>query len=291
MTHKAGFVNIIGNPNVGKSTLLNELTGEKLSVVTNKAQTTRHRILSIMNGEDFQIVFSDTPGIVKPAYKLHQSMMKTVQTAFTDADVILYITDIAEKGDKNMSYLEKLKKIHKPVIVAINKTDLSSPAGVETLAREWAELLPGAEIIPVSAIYRSNFDKLLSSILKFLPEGQSYYPDNELTDRTERFFVSEIIRGEIFRLYQKEVPYSCEVSIISFKEAPDIFRIEAVINVIRETQKGIIIGHKGEAIKKLGIAARTEIEKFLGRKVFLGLSVKVAPDWRDNDKYLKSFGY
>lgn len=291
MVHKSGFVNIIGNPNVGKSTLMNELTGEKLSVVTNKAQTTRHRILCIMNGEDFQIIFSDTPGIVKPAYKLHHSMMRTVQTAFTDADVILYVTDVAEKSDKHIQYLEKLRKIRKPAIVAINKTDLSSPPDIEALAREWTVLLPDADIVPISAIYRSNLDNLLAKILNYLPEGPRYYPDDDLTDRTERFFVSEIIRGEIFRLYQKEVPYSCEVTINSYKEEPEIVKIESVINVIRETQKGIIIGHKGEAIKRLGIAARTEIERFLGKKVYLGLSVKVASDWRDNEKYLKSFGY
>jgi GTPase len=291
MVHKAGFVNIIGNPNVGKSTLMNELVGENLSVVTNKAQTTRHRIRGIVNGKDYQVVFSDTPGIIRPAYKLHEAMMKMVQTAFTDADIILYVTDNAEKSDKNAAYLEKLRKIHKPVIVAINKVDLAAPGETELLVAEWKKILPEADVITISALYKSNIPELFSRILNYLPESPKYYPDDDLTDKTERFFVSEIIRGEIFRIYRREVPYSCEVSVQSYKDEKEILKIEAVINVIRESQKGIIIGHKGEAIKKLGIAARIKIEEFAGKKVFLGLSVKVAPDWRDSEKYLKSFGY
>ncbi|MBN2481268.1 MAG: GTPase Era [Bacteroidales bacterium] len=291
MTHKSGFVNIIGNPNTGKSTLMNALVGEKLSVVTSKAQTTRHRILGIVNGPDFQIVFSDTPGIVKPAYKLHHAMMKSVRTAFTDADIMLYLTDVTEKADMHMQFIEKLKYVKIPVIIAINKSDLSHPGEIEMIRLQWTELIPGATVMPISALYKYNLDRLFEIILNFLPPGPSYYPDGDLTDKPERFFVAEIIREKIFLNYKKEVPYSCEVIVEGFKEAADIVRIEAVIHVIRESQKGIIIGHKGEALKKVGIEARKDIEEFLGKKVFLGLKVKVAPDWRNSEKYLKSFGY
>lgn len=289
--HKSGFINIIGNPNVGKSTLMNELVGERLSIITAKAQTTRHRILGIVNGENFQMIFSDTPGIVKPVYKLHENMMQFVRTAISDADVILYVTDVVETSEKNESFINKLQKVKTPVIVAINKTDLSTPEALELLEGEWKNILPGATIIPISALLKHNTSLLFDTLLDKLPEGPVYYPDDSLTDRPERFFVSEIVREKLFLNYQKEIPYSCEVVIDSYKEAEDIVRINAVIHVMRETQKGIIIGHKGESLKKVGIQSRLDIEKFLGKRVYLGLQVKVSPDWRNNDKILKRFGY
>lgn len=289
--YKSGFVNIIGNPNVGKSTLMNELVGERLSIITSKAQTTRHRILGIVNGSDFQVIFSDTPGIVKPVYRMHENMMRFVRTAITDADVILYVTDVVETSDKNEDYISKLGKISAPVIVAINKTDLSDPAALQLLTSEWEKLLPNATIIPISALYKQNLALLFNTVLEKLPEGPVYYPEDSLTDRPERFFVSEIVREKIFLNYKKEIPYSCEVVIDSFKEGDDMVRIEAIIYVMRETQKGIIIGHHAEALKKTGIQARMDIEKFLGKKVYLGLQVKVAQDWRNSDKMLKRFGY
>jgi GTPase len=288
---KSGFINIIGNPNVGKSTLMNELVGEKLSIITSKAQTTRHRIMGIVNGEDFQMVFSDTPGIVKPVYKLHESMMRFVRTAITDADVILYVTDVVETHDKHEEFLNKLKKTRTPVIVAINKSDLADANAIATLENEWKELLPDATVIVISALYKKNTSLIFDTILLKLPEGPVYYPDDSLTDRPERFFVSEIVREKIFLVYQKEIPYSCEVVIDSFKESDDIIRINAIINVLRDSQKGIVIGHRGESLKKVGTRARLDIEKFLGKRVFLGLQVKVVPDWRNNDKALKRFGY
>jgi GTP-binding protein Era len=288
---KSGFINIIGNPNVGKSTLMNELVGEKLSIITSKAQTTRHRIMGIVNGENFQMVFSDTPGIVKPVYKLHESMMRFVRTAITDADVILYVTDVVETHDKHEEFLNKLKKTRTPVIVAINKSDLADANAVATLENEWKELLPDATVIVISALYKKNTALVFDTILQKLPEGPVYYPDDSLTDRPERFFVSEIVREKIFLVYQKEIPYSCEVVIDSFKESDDIIRINAIINVLRDSQKGIVIGHRGESLKKVGTRARLDIEKFLGKRVFLGLQVKVVPDWRNNDKALKRFGY
>ena len=288
---KSGFVNIIGNPNVGKSTLMNELVGERLSVITAKAQTTRHRILGIVNGENFQMVFSDTPGIVKPVYKLHESMMRFVRTAMTDADVILYVTDVVETPDKNEGFIKKLVKSEVPVIVALNKTDLSNPHALELLVMYWKETLPRATIMPISALYRHNIKELFTEILDKLPEGPLYYPEEALTDRPERFFVSEIIREKIFLNYQKEIPYSCEVMIDSFREAEDMVRINAIIHVMRDSQKGIVIGHRGAALKKTGTEARIDIEKFLGKKVYLGLQVKVAQDWRNKDKFLKRFGY
>jgi len=291
MAYRSGFVNIIGNPNVGKSTLMNELVGERLSIITSKAQTTRHRILGIVNGEEFQIVFSDTPGIVKPVYKLHDSMMRFVKTAFTDADIILYVTDVMETFDKNSQYLGKLKRSRVPVILAINKTDLSGRESLDLLISERKSQLPDATIIPVSALRRHNLQLLFETILAKLPEGPVYYPDDSLTDKPERFFVTEIIREKIFRNYKKEIPYSCEVVIDSFNEASDLLRINAVIYVIRESQKGILIGHKGEMLKKVGIQARSDIEKFLGKRIYLGLQVKVAADWRNNEKFLKRFGY
>lgn len=288
---KSGFINIIGNPNVGKSTLMNVMVGEKLSIITAKAQTTRHRIIGIVNGENYQMVFSDTPGIVDPVYKLHESMMRTVSTAVSDADVILYVTDVVETKEKHERFIARLKKMQIPVIVAINKTDLAIPATIELMVSQWQEILPKATIITVSALQKHNTKQLFETILEKLPEGPVYFPDDELTDRTERFFVSEIIREKIFLNYKKEIPYSCEVVIDSYKEGDDMVRINAIINVLRETQKGIIIGHKGESLKKTGTQARLEIEKFLGRRVYLGLQVKVVPDWRNNDKALKRFGY
>jgi GTPase len=291
MGHKSGFVNIIGNPNVGKSTLMNELVGERLSIITSKAQTTRHRILGIVNGQDFQIIYSDTPGIVRPVYKLHDSMMRFVRNAFSDADILLYVTDMVEKSDKNSHFIGILKKTRIPIVLAINKTDLAKREAVDLLVVEWKSLVPDAVIIPISALRRHNLEILFNSILERLPEGPVYYPDDSLTDKPERFFVSEIIREKIFRNYKKEIPYSCEVVIDSFKEAEDIVRINAIIHVIRESQKGIVIGHQGEMLKKVGIQSRTDVEKFLGKKVYLGLQVKVAPDWRNNAKMLKRFGY
>lgn len=288
---KSGFVNIIGNPNVGKSTLMNEMVGERLSIITAKAQTTRHRILGIVNGENFQIVFSDTPGIVKPVYKLHENMLRFVRTALSDADVILYVTDVVETPDKNLNFVEKIRKSSAPVIVAINKTDLATPESLEILSAQWKEMLPAASVIQISALRKQNLNDLFAMILERLPEGPVYYPEESLTDRPERFFVSEIIREKIFLNYKKEIPYSCEVVIDSFRESEDMVRINAIIHVMRDTQKGIIIGHKGGALKKTGIDARLDIEKFLGTKVYLGLQVKVAQDWRNKDKYLKKFGY
>jgi GTP-binding protein Era len=288
---KSGFVNIIGNPNVGKSTLMNEMVGERLSIITAKAQTTRHRILGIVNGENFQIVFSDTPGIVKPVYKLHENMLRFVRTALSDADVILYVTDVVETPDKNLNFVEKIRKSSAPVIVAINKTDLATPESLEILSAQWKEMLPDASVIQISALLKHNLNDLFALILERLPEGPVYYPQESLTDRPERFFVSEIIREKIFLNYKKEIPYSCEVVIDSFRESEDMVRINAIIHVMRDTQKGIIIGHKGGALKKTGIDARLDIEKFLGTKVYLGLQVKVAQDWRNKDKYLKKFGY
>ncbi len=288
---KSGFVNIIGNPNVGKSTLMNELVGERLSIITSKAQTTRHRIMGIVNGDEFQIIFSDTPGIVKPVYKLHENMMRSVKTALSDADVILYVTDVIETADKHEDYLSKLKKMKTPIVLAINKTDLIEKPALDLLVAQWKETLPAAVIIPVSALHKKNVKEIFDTIWQLLPEGPAYYPVDSLTDRPERFFVTEIVREKIFLNYQKEIPYSCEVVIDSYKEAEDIIRINAVIYVIRETQKGILIGHKGEALKKTGTQARLDIEKFLGKKVYLGLQVKVSSDWRNNDNSLKRFGY
>lgn len=290
--HKSGFVNIIGNPNVGKSTLMNALVGEKLSIITSKAQTTRHRIMGIVNGEDFQIVYSDTPGILTPNYKLQESMMKFVTGALKDADIILYVTDTVEKGDEaSEKVVEKIKLSGIPVIVVINKIDLSDQAAYETLAGMWKERLPQAEIIPVSALHNFNVGKLFDTITGLLPEGEAFYPKDALTDKTMRFFASEIIREKVFLNYQKEIPYSVEISIDEYKEESGIDRISATIYVARESQKGIIIGHRGEMLKKVGTAARLELEKFLDKKVFLQLHVKVNDNWRESERQLKKFGY
>jgi len=291
MQHKSGFVNIMGNPNVGKSTLMNELVGERLAIITSKAQTTRHRIMGIISGENFQIVYSDTPGILDPKYKLHESMMKSVSSAFADADLIIYVTDVIEKTNKNQKFLNRLKDKDIPVLLVINKIDLSKQEFVNQLSKQWKEILPKAEIIPVSALHKFNIDKLFNKILEIIPDGPAYYPKDSLTDRPERFFVSEIIREKLILSYRQEIPYSVEVGIDSFKESEKLIRIRSIIYVIRDSQKGIIIGHGGKALKKVGIEARTDIEKFLGKKVYLELFVKVNKDWRNKTGQLRNFGY
>lgn len=291
MNHRSGFVNILGNPNVGKSTIMNALVGEKLSIITSKAQTTRHRIMGIVSGEDFQIVYSDTPGIVRPKYQLHQSMMNFVKTALTDADIIIYVTDVTEKKEDINDYTEKIKSSGIPVIVVINKVDLSNQTELEIIVQSWKDRFPGSPVIPVSALRNFNLDILLNAIISKLPEGEPYFPKDQLTDKYERFFASEIIREKIMVNYQKEVPYSAEVEIESYKEENDLLRIRAVIHVARDTQKGIIIGHKGAKLKKTGTQARHDMEEFFGRKVFLELYVKVTNDWRDKPQDLKRFGY
>ncbi|MFO7829107.1 MAG: GTPase Era [Bacteroidales bacterium] len=291
MPHKSGFVNIIGNPNVGKSTIMNEMVGEKLSIITPKAQTTRHRILGMVNGDDYQIVYSDTPGILKPSYKLQEKMMRFVGSAFEDADIILYVTDVVETMDKNQQYIDKLSQTKAPILLVINKIDLSNQSELEMLVDKWGKILPKAEIIPVSALKKFNLDQIFKRILELLPEGPAYYPKDALTDKTERFFVSEIIREKILNNYRKEIPYSVEVEIEEFNETDKLLRIRAIIYVIRTSQKGIIIGHKGMALKKTGTEAREDIEDFFGKKVFLELYVKVSKDWRDKEYNLKNFGY
>lgn len=289
--HKSGFVNIIGNPNVGKSTLMNALVGERLSIITSKAQTTRHRIMGIVSGEEFQIVYSDTPGILKPAYKLQESMMKFVTGAVSDADVILYVTDTVEQGDRSAEIVGQIRQSGIPTIVVINKIDLSDPAQLDALVDKWQAELPAARIVPVSARERFNLEGLFQTILELLPEGPAYYPKDTLTDKTLRFFASEIIREKILRFYDKEIPYCCEIEIESYREEPTIDRIAATIYVARESQKGILIGHKGEKLKRVGQAAREDMEQFLGKKVFLQLFVKVSEDWRNNERQLRRFGY
>jgi GTP-binding protein Era len=289
--HKSGFVNIIGNPNVGKSTLMNTLVGERLSIITSKAQTTRQRIMGIVSGDDFQIVYSDTPGVLKPQYKLHEGMMQFVKTALSDADVILFVTDVFEKELNNPEILEHVQKTTIPVILIINKIDQASSEKIEELTIYWQKLLPNAEIIPISALQKINIDKVLEKIKQHLPEGEPYFPKDQLTDKPERFFVTEIIREKIFLNYKKEVPYSCEVVVESYKEEPNIVKINAVIFVARESQKPIIIGENGKAIKKVGTEARLDIEDFLQKKVFLDLTVKVSKDWRNNENLLKRYGY
>ena len=285
--HKSGFVNIIGNPNVGKSTLMNALVGEKLSIITSKAQTTRHRIMGIVSGEDFQIVYSDTPGILKPSYKLQESMMKFVTGAVADADVILYVTDTVERGERSAG----IRQSGVPAIVVINKIDLTTPEALEALVDKWQGELPEARIVPASAKENFNIEGLFKTILDLLPEGPAFYPKDTLTDKTLRFFASEIIREKILRFYDKEIPYCCEIEIESYKEEPAIDRIAATIYVARDSQKGILIGHKGEKLKRVGQAAREDMEQFLGKKVFLQLFVKVNDDWRNNERQLRRFGY
>ena len=291
MSHKAGFVNIIGNPNVGKSTLLNQLVGQKLSIVTSKAQTTRHRLLGIVNGKDFQIIYSDTPGFLKPQYKLQEYMVKAVHTALEDADILLFTTDVTEEPSEEHPLVEKVRAVKIPVICILNKTDLVTPEEVEALLSRWQALLPEATCIPVSATLGANLDKLLNTILELLPESPPYFPKDQLTDKPEKFFVEEIIREKILLFYRQEIPYSVEVAVESFKEEDDLIRIAAKIFVMRDSQKGILIGHKGQALKKVGTEARKDIEAFFNKKVFLELFVKVKKDWRDKDRMLRSLGY
>ena len=291
MAHKSGFVNIIGNPNVGKSTLMNQLVGEKLSIITSKAQTTRHRIMGIVNGEDFQIVYSDTPGILKPNYKLQEKKMKFVRGAITDADVLLYVTDTVEDSDRSADIIEKVNLSGVPTIVVINKVDLTTPEKLIALVEKWQALLPNAIIAPCSAKEKFNIEGVFNLIIERLPEGEAFYPKDTLTDKTLRFFASEIIREKILLNYDKEIPYSCEIAIESYKEEPTIDRISATIYVARSSQKGIVIGHKGEKLKRVGQQARLDLEEFLGKRVFLELYVKVQEDWRNNDGQLRRFGY
>lgn len=289
--HRAGFVNIIGNPNVGKSTLMNALVGEKLSIVTAKAQTTRHRIMGIVNTDDYQIVYSDTPGMLKPNYRLQEDMMKFVDTAIGDADIILYVTDVVEKADKNQEYVSKLQKLECPVVIAVNKIDISDQPKVLELMKYWQDLLPQATIIPVSAKEKFNLDSVLNAVVSKLPVSPPWFDKDQFTDRNLRFFASEIIREKILENYSQEIPYSCEVAVEAFKEGSERYEISAVIYVMRDSQKGIIIGKGGSALKKVGTEARLEMEDFFQKKVFLNLFVKVDPDWRENRKELRKFGY
>lgn len=289
--HKAGFVNIIGNPNVGKSTLMNALVGERLSIITSKAQTTRHRILGIVNGDDFQVVFSDTPGIIKPAYEMQESMMGFVKSAFEDADILVYMVEIGEKDLKDEAFFKKIVHAKMPVLLLINKIDNSNQEALEESVQMWKEKVPNAEIIPISALNNFNVPEVFSRILELLPESPPYYPKDALTDKPERFFVNETIREKILLNYSKEIPYAVEVETEEFLEEDHIIRIRAVIMVERDTQKGIIIGHKGAALKKVGIAARADLEKFFDKQIHIELYVKVNKDWRSNARQLKRFGY
>lgn len=291
MTHKAGFVNIIGNPNVGKSTLMNAFVGERLSIITSKAQTTRHRIFGIVNGDDFQVVFSDTPGVIKPAYQLQNSMMDFVKSAFEDADVFLYMVEVGEKQLKDEAFFNKLKYTNIPVLLLLNKIDKTDQDFLEEQVDYWKETLPNAEIYPISALNNFNVKEVFDRILELLPESPPYFDKDSLTDKPERFFVNEIIREKILLNYSKEIPYSVEVVTEEFKEDEDIIRIRVVIMVERTSQKGIIIGHKGAAIKKVGIESRVDLEKFFGKQVHLETFVKVNKDWRNNNNQLKRFGY
>ena len=289
--HKSGFVNIVGNPNVGKSTLMNILVGERVSIITSKAQTTRHRILGIVNTDDMQIVYSDTPGVLTPNYKLQESMLNFSNSALGDADVLLYVTDVVETVDKNEAFLQKVQNIDCPVLLIINKIDLSNQADLEKMVALWKELLPKAEIIPVSAQSKFNVDYIKRRIEDLMPESPPYFEKDALTDKPARFFVTEIIREKILLYYQKEIPYACEVVVELFKEEAELIHIESLIIVERDSQKGIIIGHQGQALKKVGAMARKDIERFFGKKVFLEMFVKVEKDWRNRDNLLRNFGY
>lgn len=289
--HKSGFVNIVGNPNVGKSTLMNILVGEKVSIITSKAQTTRHRILGIVNTDDYQVVYSDTPGVLRPNYKLQETMLGFSQSALNDADVLLYMTDVVETADKNNEFLAKVQKTTVPVLLLINKIDQTDQTGLENLVSNWKKLLPQAEIYPISAINKFNIDIVKKRVLELLPESPPYFEKDALTDRPARFFVTEIIREKILLYYQKEIPYAVEVIVEEFKEEKDIINIRAVIIVERDAQKGIIIGHQGKAIKKVGTMARKDIERFFDKKVFIEMYVKVEKDWRSRDNLLQRFGY
>ena len=289
--HKSGFVNIVGNPNVGKSTLMNILVGERVSIITSKAQTTRHRILGIVNTDDMQIVYSDTPGVLTPNYKLQESMLNFSNSALGDADVLLYVTDVVETVDKNEAFLQKVQNIDCPVLLIINKIDLSNQADQEKMVAIWKELLPKAEIIPVSAQSKFNVDYIKRRIEDLMPESPPYFEKDALTDKPARFFVTEIIREKILLYYQKEIPYACEVVVELFKEEAELIHIKSLIIVERDSQKGIIIGHQGQALKKVGAMARKDIERFFGKKVFLEMFVKVEKDWRNRDNLLRNFGY
>lgn len=289
--HKAGFVNIVGNPNVGKSTLMNQLVGERISIATFKAQTTRHRIMGIVNTDDMQIVFSDTPGVLKPNYKMQEMMLAFSESALADADVLLYVTDVVENPEKNMEFLEKVLKMNIPVLLLINKIDQSNQKDLGNIVMKWHSLLPNAEILPISAKNKFGVDMLLKRIKELLPESPAYFDKDQLTDKPARFFVSEIIREKILLYYDKEIPYSVEVKVESFKEGEKSINIRAIIFVERDSQKGIIIGHQGVALKKVGSESRKTLEKFFGKKVFLETFVKVDKDWRSSEKELDSFGY
>ena len=289
--HKSGFVNIVGNPNVGKSTLMNRLVGERISIITSKAQTTRHRIIGIVNTADMQIVYSDTPGVLHPNYKLQESMLNFSQSALGDADVLLYVTDVVEKIDKNEEFLQKVQKVECPVLLLINKIDATTQPELEKLVAEWKELLPKAEIIPISALSNFNIDYVKRRVEDLMPESPPYFEKDALTDKPARFFVTEIIREKILLYYQKEIPHAVEVVVELFKEEAELIHIKALIIVERDSQKGIIIGHRGLALKKVGAMARKDIERFFDKKVFLEMFVKVEKDWRNRDNMLKNFGY
>ncbi len=291
MAHRSGFVNIIGNPNVGKSTLMNALVGEKLSIVTAKAQTTRHRIMGIVNGEDWQIVYSDTPGILKPNYRLQENMMKFVNGAIGDADIILYVTDTVETPDKNEDYVSRLNDLECPVIVVINKIDISDQTRVKELMTWWQEHVPAATVIPASASEKFNMESIIDAVVSRLPVCPPWFDKDAFTDKSLRFFASEIIREKILLNYKEEIPYCCEVGIETFKEGSERYEIGAVIYVMRESQKGIIIGKQGASLKKVGTQARIEMEDFFQKKVFLSIYVKTDPDWRESRKELRKFGY
>lgn len=291
MTHKAGFVNIVGNPNVGKSTLMNQLVGERISIATFKAQTTRHRIMGIVNTDDTQIVFSDTPGVLKPNYKLQESMLAFSESALRDADVLLYVTDVVEQPEKNRDFLDKVSKMDVPVLLLINKIDQSDQKTLGKMVEKWHALLPNAEILPISALNKFGTDMLLKRIKELLPDCPPYFDKDQLTDKPARFFVSEIIREKILLYYDKEIPYSVEVRVERFKEAERNIHINAVIYVERDSQKGIIIGHQGVALKKVGTESRKALERFFGKSIYLELFVKVDKDWRSSQRELDSFGY
>jgi GTP-binding protein Era len=291
MEHKAGFVNIIGNPNVGKSTLMNALVGQKLSIITNKAQTTRHRIIGILNKKEYQIVFSDTPGIIKPAYKLQENMMNFVHSAFQDADILVYMVEIGEKGLKDENLYSRIKNTKLPLMLLLNKIDLAEQDEVMDAIRFWEKELPNAMILPISALNGFNIKEIVAKIVDKLPESPPYYDKDAITDKSERFFIEEIIREKILKHYKKEIPYSVEIEVEEFFEEEDIVRIRAIIYVLRESQKGILIGHKGMGLKRIGSEARRDIEKMLDKKVFLATPIKVNKNWRNDDRQLKKFGY
>ena len=289
--HKAGFVNIVGNPNVGKSTLMNLLVGERISIATFKAQTTRHRIMGILNTDEAQVVFSDTPGVLKPNYKLQEAMLRFSRSALRDADVLLYVTDMVESPEKNSDFIEEVRKLDVPILVLINKIDLSNQEELVKKVEQWHGIIPEAEILPISALAKFNVDTVMRRIMELLPESPPYFEKDALTDKPARFFVTEIIREKILLHYDKEIPYVCEAAVEHFKEEEGKIYIKALIYVERDSQKGIIIGHEGSALKKVATDARRELEKFFGKRIFLEIYVKVDKDWRNSDKQLRRFGY